>query len=252
MALEEFNHYFKDNKKYYNEEEIDNGTINFKPVVMLYRKWSTINEAQYEPIAKFWEIVEEYVSLTSLQGFGTDWSDTDFLYGIIFTDGNVPDECLNEVRQMFNDIQLDYSFMIPDNYEQTYEGDINNIKPLYDEIWSKGPLAYELEEYPDEKTIKVHVIYKQPVIQESKLPSSKRKKLKDSDFALVYTDENGKKVRKYPVHDEDHVRAAAKMFPRGVPLKYKKQVAHKILRKAHEFGIDTDGWNSVNAYKGKD
>ena len=90
------------------------------------------------------------------------------------------------------------------------------------------------------------------VVQESKLPSSKRKKLKDSDFALVYTDGNGKKVRKYPVHDEDHVRAAAKMFPRGVPMKYKKQVALKILRKAHEFGIDTEGWNSVNACKGKD
>ena len=86
--------------------------------------------------------------------------------------------------------------------------------------------------------------------QESKLSSSKRNDLDDSDFALVYTDENGKKIRKYPIHDEAHVKAAAKMFPRGVPLKYKKKVAHKILRKAHEFDIDTSGWNSINAYKG--
>ena len=85
--------------------------------------------------------------------------------------------------------------------------------------------------------------------QESKLSSSKRNDLDDSDFALVYTDENGKKIRKYPIHDEAHVKAAAKMFPRGVPLKYKKKVAHKILRKAHEFDIDTSGWNSVNSYQ---
>ena len=91
--------------------------------------------------------------------------------------------------------------------------------------------------------------FKDDYYQESKLSSSKRNDLDDSDFALVYTDENGKKIRKYPIHDEAHVKAAAKMFPRGVPLKYKKKVAHKILRKAHEFDIDTSGWNSVNAYQ---
>ena len=89
-------------------------------------------------------------------------------------------------------------------------------------------------------------------VQEAKLPAKKRNKLDDSDFALVYVDEYGDKVRKYPVHDEAHVRAAARMFPRGVPLKYKKQVANKILRRAHEYDIDTSGWNSVNHAAGKD
>lgn len=89
-------------------------------------------------------------------------------------------------------------------------------------------------------------------VQEAKLPAKKRNKLDDSDFALVYVDEYGDKVRKYPIHDEAHVRAAARMFPRGVPLKYKKQVANKILRRAHEYDIDTSGWNSVNHAAGKD
>ena len=89
-------------------------------------------------------------------------------------------------------------------------------------------------------------------VQEAKLPAKKRNKLDDSDFALVYTDEYGEKVRKYPVHDEAHVRAAARMFPRGVPLKYRKQTANKILRRAHEYNIDTSGWNSVNHAAGKD
>ena len=84
------------------------------------------------------------------------------------------------------------------------------------------------------------------VVQESKLPSSKRKKLKDSDFALVYKDASGEKIRKYPINDEAHVKAAARMFPRGVPNKYRKEVAGKILRRAHKFGIDTEGWKSLN------
>ena len=86
-------------------------------------------------------------------------------------------------------------------------------------------------------------------IQEAKLPSKKRNKLPDSDFALVYTDANGKKIRKYPIHDEAHCRAAAHMFPRGVPLKYQGTVARKILRRAHKFGIDTSGWKNLNKFK---
>lgn len=82
--------------------------------------------------------------------------------------------------------------------------------------------------------------------QEAKMNSKKRKELDDSDFALVYTDGNGNKVRKYPINDEAHVKAAARMFPRGVPNKYRKEVAGKILRRAHKFGIDTEGWKSLN------
>ena len=85
------------------------------------------------------------------------------------------------------------------------------------------------------------------ITQESKLPAKKRNKLDDSDFALVYVDAYGDKIRKYPINDEAHVRAAARMFPRGVPLKYRSEVAGKILHRAHKFGIDTSGWNSVNA-----
>ena len=88
--------------------------------------------------------------------------------------------------------------------------------------------------------------------QEAKMNSKKRKELDDSDFALVYTDGNGNKVRKYPINDEAHVKAAARMFPRGVPNKYRKEVAGKILRRAHKFGIDTEGWKSLNAANEKD
>lgn len=90
--------------------------------------------------------------------------------------------------------------------------------------------------------------FKEGYVQEAKLPTSKRNKLPDSDFALVYTDANGKKIRKYPVYDKAHVEAAAKMFPRGIPLKYQKKVAKRILREAHGYDIDTSEWK-LNKYK---
>lgn len=90
------------------------------------------------------------------------------------------------------------------------------------------------------------------MVQEAKLPSKKRKALDDSEFALVYTDANGKKIRKYPIYDKAHCKAAARMFPRGVPLKYQSKVARKILRRAHKFGIDTSGWKNLNKFKESD
>lgn len=90
--------------------------------------------------------------------------------------------------------------------------------------------------------------FKEGYVQEAKCPTSKRNKLPDSDFALVYTDANGKKIRKYPVYDKAHVKAAAKMFPRGIPLKYQKKVAKRILRKAHGYDIDTSNWKIAKRY----
>ena len=88
-------------------------------------------------------------------------------------------------------------------------------------------------------------------VQEAALTSKKRNSLKDSDFALVYTDEKGKKIRKYPVNDEAHVKSAAHFFPKGVPEKYRGQVARRILREARKYKLDTSGWKNVNKAKDK-
>lgn len=91
------------------------------------------------------------------------------------------------------------------------------------------------------------------LVQEgAKLSAKDRNKLPNSAFALVYKDATGKTIRKYPVHKKENVVSAGHLFPRGVPLKYRKQVANRILREAHGYGIDTSGWNSVNAAAGKD
>lgn len=136
------------------------------------------------------------------------------------TDNKEPDDCFCEAYDAITgeEIPIDHAYTMDEMKERTYTE----------------------EELMD-------------TIQEAKLPAKKRKELPDSDFALVYTDNRtGKKVRKYPVHDKEHVESAARMFPRGVPLKYQGEVARKILRRAHEFGIDTSGWKNLNKYKERD
>lgn len=137
------------------------------------------------------------------------------------------------------EIPIDHAYTMDEMKERTYTDDD------LDKIQSKE----ELDAFYTELKSKLG---QDETIQEAKLPSKKRNKLPDSDFALVYTDANGKKIRKYPIHDEAHCKAAAHMFPRGVPLKYKAEVARKILRRAHKFGIDTSGWKNLNKFKESD
>lgn len=91
------------------------------------------------------------------------------------------------------------------------------------------------------------------LIQES-MSAKERNALKNSDFAYIKRDSNGKVVeRKYPINNEEHVKSAAHLFPRGIPddPKIRKKVANKILRKAHSYGMDTSGWTSLNKAAGK-
>lgn len=421
---------YSDEFQFVTSDAIQESYTNTKSVSILYKRWSTKNGEQYKPIAKFWDIVEKHVKASKLQGYGTDWTGygTDFLYGIIFKNGNIPKEVIDDVKKAFPDMVVDNSFSIPSSFEETYSGDTENIDSLYDKIWSKGFLSHELEEFTDDGKCTIRVSYKNKVsqestiprtnavylkggeitkienfkfnkvyfgspnkipstmkldgplfvspypgiasifavrpqnlqkygvkpgerinrdydewnhsltdsvlqkpltelhvkivgapyikpitelvsgylyeievtpdikqhiyqsqkmdktfeycidkldtidfsnikkvnirmtvegvannmVQEAKLPSKKRKALDDSEFALVYTDGKGKKIRKYPIYDEAHCKAAARMFPRGVPLKYQSKVARKILRRAHKFGIDTSGWKNLNKFKESD
>ena len=135
---------------------------NTKSVSILYKRWSTKNGAQYKPIAKFWDIVEKHVNASKLQGYGTDWTGwgTDFLYGIIFKNGSIPEEVIDDVKKAFPDMKVDNSFSIPSSYEETYHEDTENLGSLYDKIWSKGFLSHELEEFTDDGKCTIRVSYK--------------------------------------------------------------------------------------------
>ena len=64
---------------------------------------------------------------------------------------------------------------------------------------------------------------------EEKLSYKERQKLKDSDFGLP-------KLRKYPLHDEAHIRAAIKFF-NHVDKKYEKELAENIIKRMNELNF---------------
>ena len=49
------------------------------------------------------------------------------------------------------------------------------------------------------------------------------------------------------MNDKNHVEAAVRMFPHADDSD-KKELAKRIIRKAHEFGMDTSKWESLNKY----
>jgi hypothetical protein len=89
------------------------------------------------------------------------------------------------------------------------------------------------------------------VFVEAKINAADRNDLDDKCFGLVYTDENGKKVRKYPLTDKDgkldenHIRQAVRFF-NHCPKEHQHQLALKILHAAHKLGLDTTKWDTVN------
>ena len=82
--------------------------------------------------------------------------------------------------------------------------------------------------------------YQESYVQESKLSTSKRDKLKASEFGIP-------EKRTFPLNDKNHVEAAVRMFPHADDSD-KKELAKRIIRKAHEFGMDTSKWESLNKY----
>ena len=80
-------------------------------------------------------------------------------------------------------------------------------------------------------------------VQEATLSTKERNKLDDSEFGIP-------ELRKYPLTDKKHVRSAVSYFHKA-PGKYKPQLAKRILRAAHKYGMDTENWDTINEYAKK-
>ena len=91
------------------------------------------------------------------------------------------------------------------------------------------------------------------LFMEETLSAKDKKELPDSMYGLVYTDEKGNKVRKFPLNDESHVRQAAIFFDRakGLSDDQKRELARNIVRRAKELDMDYSGWESLKPYLDK-
>lgn len=72
-----------------------------------------------------------------------------------------------------------------------------------------------------------------------KLTTEQRNALPDSDFALIQ-EKDGKKIRRFPINDEAHVRNALARLPQAKDIseEEKKSALAKILKKAKELNMD--------------
>ena len=85
---------------------------------------------------------------------------------------------------------------------------------------------------------------------EAKINASERNELDDDDFGLVYEDEDGKKIRKYPLTDKQHVLQAVRFFG-DCPDEYKPLLAHNILKRAKKFDMDDSNWDKIHEWNKK-
>lgn len=85
------------------------------------------------------------------------------------------------------------------------------------------------------------------LFMEETLSAKDRKELPDSMYGIVYIDENGKKVRKYPLNDEKHVLQAVRFFNKA-PEEHKPELARKIVKRAKELDMDYSGWEVLKPY----
>jgi len=71
-----------------------------------------------------------------------------------------------------------------------------------------------------------------------KLTTEQRNALPDSDFALIQ-ERDGKKIRRFPINDEAHVRNALARLPQAKDIteEERKSALEKILKKAKEFNM---------------
>ena len=125
----------------------------------------------------------------------------------------------------------------PSQHMDWYKEIVNGIQALC-KYFEKLPDASEMELY-DDSEIKP--------IQEAKIPTKDRNELDDSDFGLVYTDENGNKIRKYPLTDERHVLQAVRFFNKA-PDEYKEELARNIVKRAKQLDMEWENWESLKPY----
>ena len=105
------------------------------------KEFSLENEDQYNTIGSFWDEMSLLYGLENLQGLGYKWQDNKIYYAIGLKRGKILD---------YN-LELD----LPDNGWITFNGETENLKLIYDQIYLSGPLKYEIETFTEDGKCKI-------------------------------------------------------------------------------------------------
>ncbi len=105
------------------------------------KEFSLLNEDQYNTIGDFWDEMALLYGLESLQGLGYKWAGGKIHYAIGLKVGEIKDYNL--------------CIELPDAGWTVIEGDTDNLKDIYDEIYKSGALKYEIEIFTENGTCKI-------------------------------------------------------------------------------------------------
>ncbi len=99
------------------------------------KEFSLQNEDQYNTIGDFWDEMALLYGLENLQGLGYKWAGGKIHYAIGLKVGEIKDYNL--------------CIELPDAGWTVIEGDTDNLKDIYDEIYKSGALKYEIETFTE-------------------------------------------------------------------------------------------------------
>ena len=95
------------------------------------REFSLKNEDQYNTIGDFWEKMGAIYGLENLQGLGYMWKNSKIYYAIGLKNGII-ESC-------------NFTINLPDDGWIVVDGNTDDLKMIYDEIYKSGSLKYEIE-----------------------------------------------------------------------------------------------------------
>ena len=99
------------------------------------RTFSLLGEDQYNTIGEFWDEMSVVYGLENLRGLGYNWHGTTMEYAIGLKNGDIKD--------------YNFSIDLPDSGWTVAEGETDNLKQMYDEIYKSGALDYEIESFSE-------------------------------------------------------------------------------------------------------
>lgn len=102
----------------------------------IIKKFSLLNEDQYNTIGAFWDELSLIYGLENLHGLGYKWEDGKIYYAIGLKDG---------VINNYN-----FSCKLPDDGWIKIKGETCKLKEIYDNIYLDGPLKYEIETFTED------------------------------------------------------------------------------------------------------
>jgi predicted transcriptional regulator YdeE len=110
----------------------------------IFKVFNLTNQQQYDTIGAFWDELAAQYGLENLLGLGYLWEDNRISYAIGLKNGLIPGYNLKIV--------------LPDTGWEIAEGKTEGLKELYDEIYKKGPLQYEIEAFNEDGSCAVRYI----------------------------------------------------------------------------------------------